>query len=83
MDNTTEAGAVLLNLNNATENEFLSVTSKFNWIEYTTFGSLLGLSTLVGIYYGCIKGNQNTVNEYMLGGKHMRIFPIAMSLIAR
>ncbi|XP_065209324.1 sodium-coupled monocarboxylate transporter 2-like [Planococcus citri] len=80
MINATET--VLSNMDNATENAFLSATSKFNWIEYTTFGSLLGLSALVGIYYGCIKGNQNTVNEYMLGGKHMNVFPIAMSLIA-
>lgn len=60
-----------------------STGGKFNWIEYTTFGSLLSVSALIGIYYGCIKGNQNTVMEYMLGGKRMSIFPIAMSLIAR
>lgn len=55
---------------------------KFNWIEYATLGSVLAISALIGIYYGWIKGNQNTVAEYMLGGKSMHIFPIAMSLIA-
>lgn len=70
-------------MNSTTETGFLSATTKFNWIEYMTFGSLLGLSALIGIYFGWFKGNQNTVNEYMLGGKHMRVFPIAMSLIAR
>lgn len=57
--------------------------SEFNLIEYVTFGSLLAVSGLIGLYYGCIKGNQNTVTEYMLGGKTMSVFPIAMSLIAR
>lgn len=55
----------------------------FNWIELSVFGSMLGLSALIGIYYGWIKGNQNTVSEYMLGGKQMGVFPITMSLIAR
>lgn len=64
-------------------NELESSTSKFSLIEYTVFGSLLGLSALIGLYYGCVKGNQNTVTEYMLGGKKMSVFPIAMSLIAR
>lgn len=64
-------------------NSTLETITKFNWIEYTTFASLLSVSALIGIYYGCIKGNQNTVSEYMLGGKKMSIFPIAMSLVAR
>lgn len=68
------------NWTNADEAENLL---KFNWIEYATLGSVLAISALIGIYYGWIKGNQNTVAEYMLGGKSMHIFPIAMSLIAR
>lgn len=70
-------------MSNITQNAMDSISEKFGLIEFTTFGSLLGLSALIGIYYGCYKGNQNTVNEYMLGGKAMSVFPIAMSLIAR
>lgn len=62
---------------------FQTTMNSFNLIELATFGSLLGVSICIGIYYGCIKGNQNTVTEYMLGGKEMHIFPIAMSLITR
>ncbi|KAJ6647891.1 Sodium-coupled monocarboxylate transporter 1 [Pseudolycoriella hygida] len=44
---------------------------------------MLILSTAVGIYYGFLaKTKQNTVNEYLLGGKRMHIVPISMSLIA-
>lgn len=69
---------------NSSSDEILSRFSKsFNIAEYVTFGSLLAVSTLIGLYYGCIKGNQNTVTEYMFGGKQMTVFPIAMSLISR
>ncbi|XP_014257533.1 sodium-coupled monocarboxylate transporter 1-like [Cimex lectularius] len=54
----------------------------FGWFEYVVFFGMLGASVLIGIYYGCIKSGQDTVAEYMLGGKRMPIFPIAMSLIA-
>lgn len=43
---------------------------------------MLGLSVLVGLYYGLV-AKQNTVTDYLLGGKHMSVFPITMSLIAR
>lgn len=62
---------------------FHTTVNSFNIVELATFGSLLGVSILIGIYYGCIKGNQNTFTEYMLGGKEMHVFPIAMSLITR
>lgn len=54
----------------------------FNWVEYTVFGSLLGLSALIGVYYGWYKGNQNTVSEYLLGGQTMGVFPVTMSMVA-
>ncbi|KAL1129074.1 hypothetical protein AAG570_013606 [Ranatra chinensis] len=43
---------------------------------------MLGLSAIIGIYFGCIKGGQDTISGYLLGGKKMPIFPISMSLIA-
>ena len=55
----------------------------FDAAEYAVFILILVLSALVGVYHGYCKGNQNTVNEYMLGGKSMSVFPVAMSLIVR
>ncbi|XP_039285768.1 sodium-coupled monocarboxylate transporter 2 isoform X1 [Nilaparvata lugens] len=72
-------------MENQTSAENPSISSMlmmFNWIEYLVFSLMLGLSALIGVYYGCYKGNQNTVSEYMQGGKKMGIFPITMSLIA-
>ncbi|XP_073979773.1 sodium-coupled monocarboxylate transporter 1-like isoform X2 [Rhodnius prolixus] len=55
---------------------------QFDWAEYTVFAAMMGLSALTGVYFGFIKGGQNTVSGYMLGGKQMTVFPIAMSLIS-
>ncbi|RZF36445.1 hypothetical protein LSTR_LSTR009541 [Laodelphax striatellus] len=72
-------------MDNETSAENASISSMlmmFNWVEYLVFSLMLGLSALIGIYYGCYKGNQNTVSEYMQGGKKMGVFPITMSIIA-
>ncbi|XP_075225888.1 sodium-coupled monocarboxylate transporter 1-like isoform X2 [Lycorma delicatula] len=68
---------------NATEEEFnFSASLFFNWFDYLVFILMLALPTLIGLYHGCYKGKQNTVSEYMQGGKNMAIFPITMSLIS-
>lgn len=55
----------------------------FNWIEYSVFGFMLGISALIGVYFGFFKGGQNTVDGYFLGGKQMGVVPISMSLTSR
>jgi solute carrier family 5 (sodium-coupled monocarboxylate transporter), member 8/12 len=55
----------------------------FSAINYAVFGSMLGLSALIGIYFGFFaKKKQDNTTEYLLGGKQMNFFPIAASLIA-
>nr|XP_022915692.1 sodium-coupled monocarboxylate transporter 2-like [Onthophagus taurus] len=51
----------------------------FSWIDYVLFLSMVILSTLIGIYYGFFQ-KQSTANDYLLGGKQMTIWPVAMSL---
>ncbi|KAG8325413.1 hypothetical protein J6590_067862 [Homalodisca vitripennis] len=58
---------------------FASAALMFNWVEYSVFCSMLLLSLLVGVYFGWYK-KQDTVAEYLLGGKKMSVFPVAMSL---
>ena len=65
------------------QNETLPKSIHFDFAEYIVFVIMLAMSALIGVYYGWYKGNQNTVSEYMLGGKSMSVFPIAMSLIVR
>ncbi|PSN38120.1 hypothetical protein C0J52_14407 [Blattella germanica] len=54
----------------------------FGWLDYSMFCSMLLVSTIIGIYFGCFGSRQRTKAEYLLGNKNMSIFPIAMSLTA-
>lgn len=42
----------------------------------------LGMSLVIGIYFGLVK-KQDSAEHYLLGGKEMKILPVAMSLVAR
>ncbi|XP_034240035.1 sodium-coupled monocarboxylate transporter 1-like [Thrips palmi] len=53
----------------------------FNSADYVLFIVMMLMSAFIGVYYGCIK-KQDSVSEYLHGGKNMAIFPIAMSLIS-
>lgn len=55
----------------------------FSWFDHSLFALMLGVSALIGIYFGFCGKKQDNVAEYILGGKEMRTFPIAMSLVAR
>lgn len=54
----------------------------FGWIDYLLFGSLLGMSLLIGVYFGFFS-KQDSVNEYLFGGKTMGYIPVATSILAR
>ncbi|KAF2897368.1 hypothetical protein ILUMI_08807, partial [Ignelater luminosus] len=53
----------------------------FSWFDYILFITMMGLSAIIGIYFGLFK-KQNTTIDYLQGGKTMKVFPIAMSLAA-
>ncbi|XP_063916876.1 sodium-coupled monocarboxylate transporter 2-like isoform X2 [Zophobas morio] len=53
---------------------------KLSSYDYVIFVGTLVFSTLIGIYYGCFGTKQATIKEYLLGGKNMKILPIAVSV---
>lgn len=53
----------------------------FGWLDYTLFGLLLLVSVLIGVYFGFFS-KQDSTTEYLLGGKRMGCFPVAMSILA-
>uniref|UniRef100_A0A1B0EY77 Sodium/solute symporter n=1 Tax=Phlebotomus papatasi TaxID=29031 RepID=A0A1B0EY77_PHLPP len=59
---------------------------RFGWPDYTVFGLMLISCSLIGVYFGFIKKKPKKGSEeadnYLVGGRKMQIFPIAMSLIA-
>lgn len=67
--------------NNSTASSFAELL--FTKLDYSIFGLMLGLSTIIGIYFGfCSKQKQDNTDEYLLGSKQMKIFPVAVSLTA-
>ncbi|XP_069691678.1 sodium-coupled monocarboxylate transporter 1-like [Periplaneta americana] len=59
-----------------------AATLLFGWLDYSMFCSMLLISTIIGLYFGCFGSRQRTKDEYLLGNRNMSIFPIAMSLTA-
>uniref|UniRef100_A0A182W0T7 Sodium/solute symporter n=1 Tax=Anopheles minimus TaxID=112268 RepID=A0A182W0T7_9DIPT len=56
---------------------------EFSVEDYTVFTIMLGISTAIGVYFGFFQKQKNqTTEEYLLGGRKMKTFPIAISLIA-
>ncbi|KAK9722159.1 Sodium:solute symporter family [Popillia japonica] len=52
----------------------------FSWFDYFLFVFMLILSALIGIYYGFFK-QQKTATDYLMGGKNMKVWPVAMSMV--
>ncbi|XP_029174079.1 sodium-coupled monocarboxylate transporter 1-like [Nylanderia fulva] len=53
----------------------------FGWPDYSLFSLLLLVSVLIGVYFGFFS-KQDSTTEYLLGGKRMGSFPVAMSIVA-
>uniref|UniRef100_A0A6P7EZC1 Sodium-coupled monocarboxylate transporter 1-like n=1 Tax=Diabrotica virgifera virgifera TaxID=50390 RepID=A0A6P7EZC1_DIAVI len=58
-----------------------SSMQRFGWVDYVTFIGMLGISLVVGIYFGVCKKSE-TAQDYLVASRSMGIIPIAMSLLA-
>lgn len=66
---------------------------RFGWPDYCVFLVMLVGCVFIGIYFGFIEkkpknkksksGRSVEEDDYLVGGRNMKIFPVAMSLIAR
>ncbi|KAF5277767.1 hypothetical protein FQR65_LT03747 [Abscondita terminalis] len=54
---------------------------KFGWPDYTVFILMLMICVVIGVYFGFVDSSE-TAQDYLMGGRTMKTFPIAMSLIA-
>ncbi|CAL4117051.1 unnamed protein product, partial [Meganyctiphanes norvegica] len=57
-------------------------TAAFLWQDYLVFGSMLAISAGIGIFFGIIDRKKQDTKEFLMAGKNMGTFPIAMSLVA-
>ncbi|XP_075146357.1 sodium-dependent multivitamin transporter [Haematobia irritans] len=54
----------------------------FNSVDYTVFVFMLCISAGIGVYFGFFSKGADTTEEYLHGGKQMKTWPIAISLVA-
>ncbi len=66
----------------ATVSAMIELVLYFSWPDYLIFSLTLLSSLLIGIYHAW-KGAGSSTTNYLLGGKKMAVFPIAMSLASR
>lgn len=62
--------------------EMVHQMQRFSWVDYVVFVFMLAISAVVGVYWGFMK-KQSTQTDYLLGGRNMKVVPVAMSLVAR
>lgn len=61
-----------------------NLEQKFGTVDYFIFGAMLIGCALIGIFYAFRgKKSKDNANEYLMGGRNMSTFPVAMSLVAR
>lgn len=54
-----------------------------NWTDYTGMGVMFSITTMIGIYFGFFGKKDKTTEDFMDGGKKMKVLPVALSLVAR
>lgn len=58
----------------------------FALLDYLMFLLMLSICAVIGIYFGFIEKKSKQIadeTDYLVGGRNMKVFPVAMSLIAR
>lgn len=64
----------------------VQLMQKFGFLDYAVFLLMLSSCSLIGVYFGFFakKDKKSTgQDDYLVGGRTMKVFPVAMSLIAR
>lgn len=54
----------------------------FSVWDYVVFAAMLLVSAAIGIYYAFAGGGQKTSKDFLIGGRSMHAFPVALSLTA-
>ncbi|CAL1679277.1 unnamed protein product [Lasius platythorax] len=64
-----------------TVQEISESMQNFGTLDYTMFAAMLTACGMVGIYFGFVNKSSGE-DEYLVGGRNMKMFPVSLSLIA-
>ena len=74
-----------MSINNKVESlnvsDVIGSMQNFGPIDYVVFGTMLMSCGAIGIYFGFIKKHHGE-DEYLVGGRNMKVLPVSFSLIA-
>ncbi len=56
--------------------------STFSTWDYVVFGSILLISSLIGVYHAVAGGGQQTTTDFLIAGRSMSALPVALSVLA-
>lgn len=57
------------------------VKNEFQVWDYVMFSALLVLSLVVGLFYAFRGRKKNTTSEFLMGGRELKLIPVAISLL--
>lgn len=60
----------------------MSETNRFGIADYVVFAGMLASSAVIGVYYAFCGSKQNDTQEFLMGGRSMGVFPVALSVLA-
>jgi solute carrier family 5 (sodium-coupled monocarboxylate transporter), member 8/12 len=61
---------------------FRASIQHFAWYDYAVFVMMLTVCGGIGIYFGFVK-KQKSTQDYLMGGRNMKLVPVCFSLVAR
>lgn len=76
-------------------NDLNKSLQRFGFVDYVVFSLMLMSCALIGVYFGFIEKKFKKKNvhreshesevaqEYLMGGRHMSVIPVALSLVSR
>lgn len=66
------------------------LTHHFVWLDYSVFGGMLAVSTMIGLYYGCRvcrpgrrEEGDDSPGEFLTANGKLGTVPVALSMLAR
>lgn len=58
------------------------VKDVFGITDYVVFAVMLGISAAIGIFYAIKDRKKGDTQEFLMGGRSLSVFPVAMSVLA-
>jgi len=56
--------------------------NRFSPWDYVVFAIILAIASAIGLFYGCVGNKQSSTSEFLMAGRSMSAFPVALSLLA-